>query len=60
MGGEIFLNSEVTGFTEMIESKGVDGRLMPMVVHTKDNKVCDVFSLFFNWGKIVFVCMNNF
>ncbi|XP_046612404.1 L-2-hydroxyglutarate dehydrogenase, mitochondrial [Neodiprion virginianus] len=38
MGGEIFLNSEVTGFTEMIESKGTLGKLMPMVVHTKNNK----------------------
>ncbi|XP_012265372.2 L-2-hydroxyglutarate dehydrogenase, mitochondrial [Athalia rosae] len=38
MGGEIFLNSEVTGFTEMIESKDAQGKLMPMVVHTRNNK----------------------
>ncbi|XP_012530193.1 L-2-hydroxyglutarate dehydrogenase, mitochondrial [Monomorium pharaonis] len=35
MGGEIFLNFEVTGFTEIVESKG-KSQLVPISVHSKN------------------------
>lgn len=47
MGGKVYLNYEVTGFSEMTESKGKE-ELSPILVQSKDKVRLDVTRKFYN------------